>query len=527
MRRFSSYGPVDKDLHYYVPRKELIEKGFNLLIGEDPAHGGHYFTVWAPRQCGKTWILQESIALIRKSGLVEVAMFSVSRARDLTDEEGVMNILVEELQFAFNRPFPPLKHISDLRRLFTKDYFSKPVILVLDEFDALDESIIHRFANVFRDLYIVRNGEKDKTPGEKNCLLHGLALIGVRSVLGIDNSSGSPFNVQRNFPIPNLTFDEVESLFKCYEKESGQEVDKAVPRALYDETLGQPGLTCWFGELLTETYNKNLEKPITIENFKEVFGAATYLLPNNNILNLISKVNKPPYDEMVMDFFETGEKAAFSFDEPDINYLFTNGVIVPEIVSADEYYVKFSCPFVQKRLFNYFSRKYFDYLGQLISPVDSMKDAITEEVLFIPNIIKRYREYLKKNRDIFFKEVPRRKTDLKIYEAVYHFNLYRYLFDLLKKRGVDIIPQFPTGNGKIDLILKYQGRIYPIELKSFRDMFTFEKGIEQAADYCRQMGWAEIFYLVFVELSEVDVRQFEKTVEQNGITVSILPVSIL
>jgi hypothetical protein len=44
-------------------------------------------------------------------------------------------------------------------------------------------------------------------------------------------------------------------MFKWYEKESGQAVEKEVIDTLYDEMRGQPGLTCWFGELLAETYN--------------------------------------------------------------------------------------------------------------------------------------------------------------------------------------------------------------------------------------------------------------------------------
>ncbi len=57
MRRFSSYGPVDLDLHYYVPRTQLIDTACAQLVGENPDKGGHYITVWAPRQCGKSWIM--------------------------------------------------------------------------------------------------------------------------------------------------------------------------------------------------------------------------------------------------------------------------------------------------------------------------------------------------------------------------------------------------------------------------------------------------------------------------------------
>jgi len=57
MRKFSSYGPIDTDLEYYAPRKELIAKARTQLLGEDPQKGGHYITVWAPRQTGKSWTL--------------------------------------------------------------------------------------------------------------------------------------------------------------------------------------------------------------------------------------------------------------------------------------------------------------------------------------------------------------------------------------------------------------------------------------------------------------------------------------
>ncbi|QTA79448.1 Uncharacterized protein dnl_17190 [Desulfonema limicola] len=61
MRRFSSYGPVNTQLHYFVPRENLIEKACVQLMGENPEQGGHYITVWAPRQCGKSWIMNKTM----------------------------------------------------------------------------------------------------------------------------------------------------------------------------------------------------------------------------------------------------------------------------------------------------------------------------------------------------------------------------------------------------------------------------------------------------------------------------------
>jgi predicted AAA+ superfamily ATPase len=75
MRKFSSYGPVDADLHYYVPRQELIDRAYTQLVGEDPVEGGHYITVWAPRQRGKTWIMQQVVRKVKERGDFERTLF--------------------------------------------------------------------------------------------------------------------------------------------------------------------------------------------------------------------------------------------------------------------------------------------------------------------------------------------------------------------------------------------------------------------------------------------------------------------
>ncbi|MCU0286524.1 MAG: hypothetical protein MUF15_08990 [Acidobacteria bacterium] len=59
MRRFSSYGPINPKVHYYAPRKELIAGAYTKLMGENLSEDGHYITVWAPRQTGKTWVMQQ------------------------------------------------------------------------------------------------------------------------------------------------------------------------------------------------------------------------------------------------------------------------------------------------------------------------------------------------------------------------------------------------------------------------------------------------------------------------------------
>jgi len=336
--------------------------------------------------------------------------------------------------------------------------------------------------------------------------------------------------VQRSLHIPNLTSTEVDEMFKWYERESGQPVEQTVIDRLYAETKGQPGLTCWFGELLTEGfegYRAEKSHPINMRTFEDVYGMALDVLPNNNILNIVSKADTAPYRTVVLDLFKTDERLKFKFDKKMMNYLYMNGVIDFERVAGESgAYVKFPCPFVQKRLFNYFSQDLFDYVGKLYEPFEDLDDTITDDSVNIRNLMRRCERHLRTNREWLLKDAPRR-ADLRIYEAVYHFNLYMYLSHFLAGFGGRVYPEFPTGNGKIDLIIEYAGRIYGLEVKSFSTRQEYRKALIQAAQYGRQLRLTEISLIVFVEsIDEANRNTYEVVYEDEETGVSVEPVFV-
>lgn len=527
MRKFSSYGPLNSRLHYYAPRTALIQNAHDHLIGE-PELGGHYITVWGPRQTGKTWIMQQVAQQIQANRDFQVALITLQSAKEALTDQEVLDIFVSKLKAWFDQAFPRIQSWNGLAALFEKAHFSRPLILIIDEFDALEERFINRFANEFRDMYISRQNQADRASGQKSCLLHGLALIGVRSVLGIENITGSPFNVQRSLPIPNLSPEETQGLFHWYEKESGQPVEPAVIAQVFYQTGGQPGLTCWLGELLTEGfdgYQAEKNKPIGLDDFRLVFAAAVNLLPNNNILNIISKARQEPYRTAVLALFQTGEKIPFTYDDPSINFLYTNGVIGYERVGT-RFYVKFSCPFVQKRLFNYFAHALFPYTGKLHEPFEDLSDTLSVDGLDIHKLIRRFEVYLKKNRKWLLKDAPRRK-DMRLFEAVYHFSLYRFLCDFLGSEQARVWPEFPTGNGAVDILIQYQGRLYALELKSYTDARGYQTALAQAGRYGKQLGLARICLVFFVESVDAAIRQqYEKRHRDPENQVEVMPVFV-
>ncbi|TGO02902.1 hypothetical protein PN36_16850, partial [Candidatus Thiomargarita nelsonii] len=81
MRYFNTYGPVEETQHYIVSRSELLA----TLVTE--IEQGSYFTIYAPRQMGKTTILQrlEKILLTQKTYLPLTFSFESSENAPLAD----------------------------------------------------------------------------------------------------------------------------------------------------------------------------------------------------------------------------------------------------------------------------------------------------------------------------------------------------------------------------------------------------------------------------------------------------------
>ncbi len=69
-------------------------------------------------------------------------------------------------------------------------------------------------------------------------------------------------------------------------------------------------------------------KPITLALFNRAYKASLSILPNNNILSIISKAREPNYQDLVIDLFRTTEKIEFQFDDDDHNFLYMNGVLI-------------------------------------------------------------------------------------------------------------------------------------------------------------------------------------------------------
>jgi hypothetical protein len=420
--------------------------------------------------------------------------------------------------------FPIPEDWERFQQVFARhgNVFEKPLILFIDEFDSLPRQVIDRLVTLFRDMYLKRDAY----------LLHGLALIGVRAVLGMDSQRGSPFNIQRSLHVPNFTREEVQDLFQQYQDESGQTVQPEVVDAVYTATNGQPGLVGWFGELLTEKYNLDPDQPLTIKHWERVYLEARTTEPSNNLLNLIAKARHPEYQTFLAKLFSTSD-IPFALHQPLHNYLYLNGIIepapAPKASGNPTKVCRFSSPFVQRCLYDALSYELLEEgpMVLVLEPLDLLEDVFVEDGLNILALLQRYKGYLSRLKAKGlnpWKDQPRRKTDFHLTEAVGHFHLYAWLRDAIGRRCV-VSPEFPTGNGKVDLHLRCDQQSGIIEVKSFVDAYQLPKDQSQAARYAKQLGYTAVILAIFVPVDDDAVlAKLSGETDIDGVRVSTVAI---
>jgi hypothetical protein len=116
------------------------------------------------------------------------------------------------------------------------------------------------------------------------------------------------------------------------------------------------------------------------------------------------------------------------------------------------------------------------------------------------------------------------RSDLRVYEAVFHFNLYEYLVRFLESYKTSRVrPEFQTGNGKVDIMIVHGEKRYALEVKSYKDEPGYRQALSQAASYASSLGLEKIHLAVFVESIPETHRQKHETDwqdEYTGVTVS-------
>jgi hypothetical protein len=90
-----------------------------------------------------------------------------------------------------------------------------------------------------------------------------------------------------------------------------------------------------------------------------------------------------------------------------------------------------------------------------------------------------------------------------------------------------VYPEFPTGNGKIDLIIKYKGKVYGLEVKSFTNDSEYREALTQASRYGKELSLTEIALVCFVEyIDEENRNKYETAYVDDATGVAVTPIFV-
>jgi type II secretory pathway predicted ATPase ExeA len=496
MREFNTSGPCNPALHYTVMREALIAEA------QKKVKKGRFFTIFAPRQSGKTTFFKLLLNELEKD--FTTVWISFENLKTASKEE-----FYQELNHELHRGLEKYEIQSELtihNPISLSHFFEnhqKPLVLVIDEFEGIPDCVLNEVMHTFRKIYHKR---------EYHCL-HSLLLVGVSTIAELVLSSASPFNITEELPIPYFTEEEVNKLIKQYVTESNQVFKDKVIQTIYKNTQGQPGLVCALCSYLVEKLVTNRSQPVLIEHY---YQAQQHFLTerfDKNIINIVQKARaKIPF--MLRLLFDN-EPLPFTIDNPDIAWLYANGVVDNRGGNVDVL-----VPLYAKRLINAFRPVINGETQYYInSPNETVNQYLTPDgELNVNALLKEYRAYVRRRGFRAF-DIEHLK------EGAWHYSLDGFIYFFIQRLGGQTYVEVPSGRGRTDILIRYFGKSSLIETKVYSDETYFKRGKGQLAEYLQSETLKEGYYVVFSRIhTEKDKLNSEELIQGKRIYTHIIPI---
>ncbi len=469
MKYFNTSGPNIPDKHYTIQRKELIKRGVEL-VNDD-----RYFTIWAPRQTGKsTFFRQLAGELIEKGYKVAHINFENYKTEPL---RSFISRLTWKLEEFWDENFSD-KTIGEIFEKIEKKKQGK-CVLIIDEVEGINKEYFGEFLHSIRNAYHSR---------ETHCL-KSVILVGVSNIVGVVSDNASPFNITDNLNVPYFTNKEVFELLGQHEQETKQKFQKNVKEKICQITANQPGLVNGFAKVLVD--NNPEKKEIDYNDYLKVEDWYLTEAIDKNFSNILNKARQER--KFVERLLFTEDEIPFNIDRESIKLLHTNGLI-----KKDKYgFVTFWVPFYKKRLYKAFY-PYTNGERKLISRTIFAEEYFTEKGdLKIRKLIDTYKDYVKKRgfKPFMQKDEDGNYKSLKESALIYSFETY--ITAVVSQLEGKIYREADTGLGKSDMIINFNNNEILIETKVYYAPKQFKEGKNQLAYYCKSLGLDKGIYIVF------------------------------
>jgi len=494
MRVFNTSGPNIPERHYTIERADLISKGSKLVETE------RYFTIWAPRQTGKsTYFMQLAEKLIEKG--YKVAHINFENYKNASLDSFLYRFLgtIKEM---WGVDFSKETNLSKIFNLI-EEIENQKFVLIIDEVEGINPEYFGDFLHSIRNAYHSR----------QNHCLKSVIMVGVSNIVGVVSDNASPFNIADNLNVPYFTDTEVFALLAQHETETGQIFEEKVKQKIIQITANQPGLVNGFAQKLVEDNPDT--KLITYENYLKAEHWYLNVAIDKNFANILNKAKVER--NFVERLLFTQDKIPFKIDRPSIKLLHTNGLIKED----DDGYVTFWVPFYKKRLYDAF----YPYTNG--EKTNILRSIVADELfdnsgnLVFDNLIAGYKAYVKRRGFSVFREKDEAGKYQSIKESALIYSFETYIQAFLQVIDGKSYREADTGLGKSDLIVNINSKEFLIETKIYYYENQFVTGKKQLAYYCKSLGLSKGIYLVFCPN---DIK-YPKAIKEQAETIENIEIS--
>jgi hypothetical protein len=518
-RIFEKSGTVDPESSYYVTLENVVNtdnQDIKTMIDR-----GRYFSIFAPRQSGKTTFFKKICRDLEKDPAYVAIRLSFQKYVNLDKTrfyeelgEKLYDQLLDRLQEVkcekieavrqFLKHHHLLDHIS-WSRLFEKlnrlIQFKK-IVIFIDEFDGIPLSELENFLTSLRELYQDYKEIKQKA-------FYSIGLIGIRNITKLIVGGVSPFNIADQVDLPPFSLKNVYDLYSQYTAETNQPFTEEAIKKVHEETGGQPWLVNRLGTILTVNIKPGTTDPI---NEKDVEKAIQILLKerNDHFDNLYEKAKlyKETFVEIVFDHTE------YVPNDEDQTWLEQYGLVKNKndraVVSNNIYKARFIKTFFKEAK-----------AGEDISLQEYI---LTGNNLDMEKILLDFDQYIARiGVRAFYKEK-------KPYEKTGQFLLTAWLYRFVTGGAGDLRYETHSGLGRMDMMLNYKGKKYIIETKvNHQDDISriLRQGVNQVAQkYLATESAAEGYLVIFDTKTHVGAvcKQEDHQEEDKKVTSFIIGI---
>jgi len=468
---FEDAGVVDPGSAYHIDLDHVVNtKGQDIKTIVDM---GRYFSIFAPRQSGKTTFFRDFCSRLEKKPAyipillsfqymknVDAPVFYThvqdSLFEQLTNRLAAIKCEQRDAVEAYLRTAELVDHAGTYGffRTLNRLIQSKKIVIFIDEFDGVPQSELENFLAMLRELYQEYKGRKDKA-------LYSVGLVGIRNITKLIVGGISPFNIADQVKLPPFTLQNVRDLYGQYTTETHQPFTEEAVLKVFEQTAGQPWLVNRLGTILTVDIQPGTVNPITAEDVDKAVDALLYE-ENSHFDNINEKAKQ--YKETFVDVVFDGVEYIPGNEEQSL--LLTHGLI-----KADGKKLSVSNPIYKKR----FTRAFFRDIATRVEPSFSPY-YLSDGTLNMERVLSDFEKYIARIGAAAFYSTRHPM------EVTGKFQLTAWLYQFVPEGEGELFYESKTGLGIMDIMLIYRGRKYIIELKIRRYAGTIDEALEQLTE---------------------------------------------